>query len=125
MRTFEHPPMILTIQTPEDIIGPHNMDALEQHIRQYAANCNRPGRKVDKGMAEMITRLQAHGYYVDGFKADGSICFRTVLQSQVQARFEGPELEEIKLMSMDEMRAKARGGYVGMRTDDEFGKLRN
>lgn len=125
MRTLERPPMILTIQTPEDIIGPHNMAALAQHMRQYEANCNRPGRKVDKGMAEMITRLHSHGYRIDGFEKDGSICFRTVLQSQVQARFEGPELEEIKRMSMDEMRAKARGGYVGMKTGDEFGKLRN
>jgi hypothetical protein len=48
-----------------------------------------------------------------------------MLQSQVQAKFDGQELEEIKRMSMDEMRVKARGGYVGMKTDDEFGKLRN
>ena len=125
MKILEHPPMIPTNQTPEDIVGPHNMAALAQHIRQYEANSQRPGRKVDMTMGEMIDRLQAHGYYIDGFKANGSICFRVALKSQLQRAFEGPELERIKAMSISEMQTLARGGYRGMRSADEFGKLKN
>lgn len=76
-------------------------------------------------MGEMIARLQAHGYYIDGFVSDGTICFRVTLKSQLQRSFEGPELERIRAMSMDEMREHARGGYRGMKSSDEFGKLKN
>jgi len=125
-RMFEHPPLIATNQTPEDIVGPHNMQALAQHIRQYDANSQRVGRTIDKTMGELISRLQAHGYHIDGFESDNStICFRVVLKSQLQRIFEGPELERIRAMPMDEIRALGRGGYRGMRSDDEFGKLKN
>jgi len=123
MKMLEYPPMIPTNQTPEDIVGPHNMAALAQHIRQYEANSQRPNRNVDKTMGEMIARLQAHGYYIDGFKATGRSVSGVALKSQLQRAFEGPELERIKAMSISEMQTLARGGYRGMRSADEFGKL--
>ena len=125
MRTLERQPMIPTIQTPEDIVGPHNIAALAQHMRQYEAYQNKPGREVNKGIGEMITRLHSHGYRIDGFNKDKSICFRTVLKSESQEMFEGPEFEEIKRMNMDQMRAKALGGRVGKVIAEEWGKLRN
>ena len=51
--------------------------------------------------------------------------FRAALKSQLQRVFEGPELERIRAMPISEMQALARGGYRGMRSADEFGKLKN
>lgn len=107
------PPLIATSQTPEDIIGPHNIEALRQHIDKYEERAAKPWYKPNKAMAEMINRLHAHGYRIDGFDKYGQIEFRTVLKSKVQQVFEGPELDRIKQMSQGERRALAFRGDVG------------
>jgi len=108
---YNHPPMIATDFTPEQIIGSHNMAALAGHIKHFEANGDKPSRKVNKEMGEIITRLIEHGYRINGLDKRGNIEFLTVLKSEVQREFEGPGMERLNNFTEPELQRMARNGW--------------
>ena len=116
---YNHPPMIATSLTPEQIVGSHNMAALAGHIRHFEANGDKPSRKVNSQMGEIITRLIEHGYRINGIDHNGNIRFMTVLKSEVQKKFEGPGMERLMNFTEPELQRMARNGWKRIMNNNE------
>ena len=103
--------MIATDLTPEQIVGSHNMPALVGHIRYVEANGDRPNRKINQQMGEIITRLIEHGYRINGVDYNGKVRFMTVLKSVVQQKFEGPNMSYFHKFTVKEVERMQRNGW--------------
>jgi hypothetical protein len=114
---LRHPPLIETVLTPEEIIGFGNMSDFTAYVRGY-----RPENKHNHQMGEILRRLRDNGFYPNGFTSDGKVFFATVLKSQLQQIFEGPELESLKKLPISKMMEMARAGYrkIMKKMDDPF-----
>jgi len=116
---YNHPPMIPTDLTPEQIVGTHNMQSLYGHMKHFDANGDKPNRKANKEMGEIITRLMEHGYRINGFDKHNNIEFLTVLKSQVQREFEGPGMERLRNFKEHELQRMARNGWRQIMNSNE------
>lgn len=115
-----NPPMIPTNLLPEDIIGSRNMDIFKNHCSEYKRLVGEgKSPKENPQMAATLKHLRDNGYMVGDNDRHGNITFRVIVKSKIQQLFEGPELEELKKMSEEEVRAKARNGYHNIAPDDK------
>jgi hypothetical protein len=123
---LEHPPLIETHLTPEQIVGAYNIQALIGHIKNFEQNKEKIGRPVNKEMGEIISRLAEHGYYIDGIDKHGNIDFMVATKGQVQREFEGPVLNRLKEIPLNELQEMGRNGYRQViRKQEEHKRLKN
>lgn len=123
---YKHPPLITTHMTPEQIVGSYNMQVLIGHIKHFETNKDKPGRAINQQMGEIISRLQEHGYYIDGLDQYGNPRFMVALKGKCQQEMEGPALETLKGLSMAELQEMGRGGYRKIiKQQEELKRLKN
>lgn len=113
-QTFNTPPLVTTVQTPEDIIGPGNMDVFFRHYEICSRQTNDglfPSKVLNKEVGsndrEYIARayaeLRAHGYVANGI-SNGRIRWSRVLKSESQRLFES-EMHKYKGKTLEELKA--------------------
>jgi len=112
------PPLIPTDLTPEDIVGFNNMEIFANHCKEYRRLTGEGKQpKENSLMAEILRRLREHGYMPGAVDSRGGMKFLTVLKSKVQQKFEGPEFEAIKKMTIAQMQRQARGNFSHIAAD--------
>ena len=116
---FNNPPMYLTTQTPQDIIGRENLDAFNKFYGIASSPTNAGefpekrlnkeiGAKPRKYIAETLSKLRSHGYYPDGFSKNGRIMWGIVTKSESQVLME-KGLPALQGKSRAELRAIVKG----------------
>jgi len=97
--THRMPPMVLTNLTPVEIIGRDNIGIFKRFYEIASSVSNGgefPTNRINKEIgpenrnhiSEKLQELRDNGFYPDGFKSDGSICWKVVLKSPSQVEFE-------------------------------------
>lgn len=117
---INHPPMVLTVKTPVDIIGRENMEIFVTHLSVCYSRTNggefphkRLNSEVGPGNRQRITEtlheLRDHGFIPVGVDK-GRVKWRIVVKSECQQLFEDG-LDELQGKTMEELANIARNGY--------------
>lgn len=118
--TTEHPPLILSVYSPKEIIGAGNYETFLEYMRTFFQEYGgefpeskirkKFGPHIRREMSEVLRDLRQNGFHVAGIDRNGGILWGITTMSKAQRVFESG-LQEYYGKSPDELAAMAKTRY--------------